>query len=183
MSSNLLVLSPKDPWAVPDVVALTTALRVSGFMGEGLPEAGFYKPGEEFFQFITFLGCSPVVALGVAGKTAEICRIEISIPLEKPVFFAGTNLKAPRCPGCGHKSLEGRIIGDSWQHDPRQHRWTCPECGNAFSAEQLQWRHCAGFGRFFLKVWGIFEGEAVPGDHLLNLLGTHSAFGYFFVQT
>jgi hypothetical protein len=170
MASNLLVLCPPDPFSAPDRTRLVAQLAEAGFIGSAMPEKDFYKPGEEFFRFITFLGCSPVVALGEPGATAEICRIEIPPALATPVFAAGANLKPPRCPGCGFRSPEARAIGAAWQNDPLRHAWTCPGCGREYSAPQLRWRHSAGFGRFFLRIWGVFEGEAVPSEYLINIL-------------
>lgn len=170
MSSNLLILTPADPFFAAAPGELIACLKEAGFIGAPQPQPGFYKPGAKFFHFITFLGCSPVVALGEPGATAEICRIEISVPLAAPLFLAGDNLKEPRCPGCGYRSPEGRAIGAAWQQDPANHRWTCPACGHAYAAPQLRWRHSAGFGRTFLKVWGVFEAEAVPSEHLSRLL-------------
>jgi hypothetical protein len=184
MTSNLLVLAPADPFAAPDHVAVIARLSHAGFMGSPLAEPGFYKPGQEFFQFITFLGCSPVVALGEPGATAEICRMEIAAPLEAPVFLAGTNLKPPRCPGCGYRSPEGRAIGEAWQRDPHHHAWVCPTCGREYPAPRLGWRHSAGFGRLFLKIWGVFEGEAVPSDRLAQVLTEEDgrAWSEFYLQ-
>jgi len=170
MSTNLLLLTPADPFTAPEPNGVIQRLTAAGFLGAPLPQPGFFKPGEEFFQFVTFLGCSPVVALGEPGATAEICRIEIPAPLEQPIFVAGDNLKPPRCPACGYRSPEGRAIGESWEAEPQHHLWRCPACGKEYSAPQLRWRHCAGFGRFFLKVWGVFEGEAVPSEQLMHRL-------------
>jgi hypothetical protein len=166
---NLLILSPADSFAAPTLAPLIARLAAARFIGAPLAQEGFYKPGEEFFHFVTFLGCSPVVSLGEPGATAEICRIEIPPVEAAPRYLAGTNLKPPRCPACGYRSPEGRAIGDAWERDPG-HLWSCPACGRHYAAPQLNWRHTAGFGRLFVKIWGVFEGEAVPAEALLQLL-------------
>ena len=183
MAANLLVLSPVDPFAAPALPALEQRLREAGFIGEAMFDPGFHKPGSAFFEFVGFLGCSPVVSLGEAGKTAEICRIEIPESLPAPRFFAGANLKPPRCPGCGYRLPEGRTVGEAWECDPHP-CWRCPSCSHEYQAPQLNWRHSAGFGRVFIKVWGIFEGEAVPSEALLRLLAEASgpAWKEFYVQ-
>jgi hypothetical protein len=50
---------------------------------------------------------------------------------------------------------------------------------------RLKWKQSAGFGCQFLKVWGIFEGEAVPGEELMNTLRHASdlEWDYFYVRT
>jgi hypothetical protein len=183
MASNLLVLCPADPFAAPPLAPLMQRLHEAGFMGVAMGQPGVHKPGDEFFEFVSFLGCSPVVSLGEPGKTAEICRIEIPAPLDAPRFFAGANLKPPRCPGCGYRTPEGRAIGEAWEHDHHAH-WRCPACGREYAAPQLGWRQCAGFGRVFVKVWGVFEGEAVPSEALLRLLAEASGQPWkeFYVQ-
>jgi hypothetical protein len=38
----------------------------------------------------------------------------------------------------------------------------------------MNWRQLAGFGRFFIEVWGIFPHEAVPTEKLLKQLASHT---------
>ena len=73
---------------------------------------------------------------------------------------------------------------EQWQEQPEQARFDCPECGRSLSATELRWRKCAGFGRFFIKVWGIFESEAVPNPNLLAILekSTGTAWQHFYVR-
>lgn len=183
MPSNLLLLAPLDPFAAPDRDDLIARLREARFIGDPLPEEGFHKPGEQFFHHMTFLGCSPVVSLGEPGITAEVCLVEIPPFDREPRFMAGDNVKAPRCPGCGVEIDAWRAVVEAWRGDPHGYHWHCPRCGHEYEAPALDWRHCAGFGRASVRVWGIFEGEAVPGEPLLSLLWeSGSDWGHFYLR-
>jgi hypothetical protein len=48
----------------------------------------------------------------------------------------------------------------------------------------LRRRKCAGFGRLFIKVWGIFESEAVPSPNLLAALkrATGLEWQHFYIR-
>jgi hypothetical protein len=174
MAENLLYLCPKDFHSAPQTLPeLIEALQHAGFIGDTIEVNGatHYQPGDEFLTLITFLGCSPVISLGEPGKTGdEFCHIALEGPYDKPHFAAGDNLKIPRCPGCGHRFETWQPLIEQWQDHPEETRFDCPECSRTLSAPELRWRKCAGFGRFFIKVWGIFESEAVPNPNLMSVL-------------
>ncbi|MEN8169612.1 MAG: hypothetical protein ABFS08_05255 [Pseudomonadota bacterium] len=173
MAENILILVPKVFDDVPtDRDTLIATLREERFIANTIEVNGesHYRPGEEFMMLVTFLGCSPVVSMGEPGKTGdEFCHIAIEGPLEQPRFIAGDNIKIPRCQKCGHRFDNWQAVVDGWSSAPYIES-PCPECGESSSATQLRWRKCAGFGRFFIKVWGIFESEAVPSPNLMALL-------------
>lgn len=173
MAANLLVLHPKDPFRIPDDAAtLQQALIGIGFIGEPFEFEGqpHYKPGEEFLYLLTFLGCSPVVSLGEPGKTGdEFVHICLDGPYVEPRFLTADNVKVPHC-SCGYRIEEWQEIITSWVNDIEQFRWSCPACERSFRPDQLKWKQCAAFGRFFIKVWGVFEGEAIPGEELIRTL-------------
>ncbi|MFO7592931.1 MAG: hypothetical protein R6X15_02655 [Pseudomonadota bacterium] len=187
MTENLLYLCPKDFNTVPeDRPALLEALEQAGFIAERFSFDGeeHFRPGEEFLTLITFLGCSPVISLGEPGKTGdEFCHIAFEGPHKNPYFVAGDNMKIPRCPGCGHRFESWREMIDKWQQSPET-TLVCPDCGRELNATELRWRKCAGFGRFFIKVWGIFESEAVPNPNLLSILekSTGTPWQHFYVR-
>ncbi len=186
MSANLLILHPKDPDANPtDSTSLIAMLQSLAFIDDSFEFEGklHYRPGEDFLQLMTFLGCSPVVALGEPGLTGEdFCHVAFEGPEAETRFVGGRNVKPPRCPACGHRFQQWQDLVDAWEDDREGYRLTCPECGSEQTVTALKWRQCAGFGRFFIKVWGIFEGEAVPSDRLLDALREHSgtAWSYFY---
>lgn len=188
MAENLLYLCPKTCNAVPeDVTKLVEQLKMAEFIGEPIEMEGetHYRPGEEFLTLVTFLGCSPVISLGEPGKTGdEFCHIAVDGPLNRPRFVAGDNLKTPRCPGCGHRFEQWRPLVHDWEQHPDTASLECPDCSRALTLPQLRWRKCAGFGRFFIKVWGVFESEAVPNPNLLSLLekSTGLEWQHFYIR-
>lgn len=189
MSANQLILHPKNPDALPnDSESLIPVLQSLEFIDGTFEFEGntHYRPGEEFLQLMTFLGCSPVVALGEPGLTGEdFCHIAFDGPAEETRFIGGRNVKQPRCPSCGHRYAEWRGLINAWEANKEGALVTCPDCSRELSVTAIKWRQCAGFGRFFIQVWGIFEGEAVPSDRLLDALQRHTgtAWSYFYCQT
>ena len=191
MSANLLILHPKDPefpGAGPaDCGSLLAMLQSLRFIDSTIEFEGatHYRPGEDFLQLMTFLGCSPVVALGEPGLTGDdFCHLAIEGPMAEARFVGGRNVKPPRCPGCGHRFDQWQEHVSAWEADREGYRISCPECRTEKALPGIKWRQCAGFGRLFIKVWGIFEGEAVPSDRLLDSLQQHTgvAWGYFYCQ-
>lgn len=168
MSSHQLILLPRDPQAAPACAGLIQGLSGIGFLGEVMTEPGFYRPGEEFLYLLTFLGCSPVVSLGEPGPTADFCRVEIPEASAAPQFVGGANVKPPRCPVCNHRFNDWPALVTAWQQG--ESSFGCPSCGRRHALPALGWRQSAGFGRCLVRVWGIFEGEAVPGEKLMGAL-------------
>ncbi len=173
MAENILILHPKSFDDIPtDRETLVSTLNERQFIAETIEFNGeqHYRPGEEFMMLITFLGCSPMIATGELDNNGEqFCHIAIEGPLQQPRYIVGDNVKIPRCPKCGHRYDDWQNVVDAWAAEP-YNTAPCPECDESYSATQLRWRKCAGFGRFFIKVWGIFESEAVPSPNLLSLL-------------
>jgi hypothetical protein len=188
MSHNLLIIHPRDPDAGPtDQASPIDMLRELAFIDGTLEFDGktHYRPGEDFLQLMTFLGCSPVVSLGEPGLTGEdFCHVAFEGPAPETLFVGGRNVKPPRCSACGHRFTDWQERVREWQADRKGYRLGCPECGSEQPVTALKWRQCAGFGRFFIQVWGIFEGEAVPSDRLLDALQRHTgmAWSYFYYQ-
>ncbi len=186
MADNLLVLHPAQPDHAPDPDAVRQTLIEIGFIGEEFEFRGrrHHKPGEEFLYLLTFLGCSPVVALGEPGKTGdEFAHIQLEGPFSEPQFLCADNIKVPRC-RCGYRLEQWQTMIDTWQNDKVGYRWTCPACDTSQRPEKLKWKQCAAFGRFFIKVWGVFEGEAVPSEALLARLEqcTGHAWQYSYLR-
>lgn len=186
MTDNILYLHPRDPQQVFDTQSIIQALQAIGFVGEHFTFRGndHFKPGAEFLYLLTFLGCSPVVSLGEPGLTGEeFCHIEFTPPTAQPAFTAGDNVKVPRCRHCNQRIEEWREAIEAW-HTGGSEQWSCPHCGKSTPLHRLKWKQCAGFGRQFIKVWGIFEGEALPGEELLNALrqGTSFEWEYFYCR-
>jgi hypothetical protein len=186
MAENILILVPGSFDAIPaDRDTLLTALREKKFIGDAIEINGeqHYQPGEEFMMLITFLGCSPMIATGELDSGEQHCHVAIEGPWKQPRFIAGDNLKLPRCPNCGHRYDDWQAVVNEWIAAPAA-TVTCPACAADSSVTQLRWRKCAGFGRFFIKVWGIFESEAVPSPNLLSLLKQHTGieWQHFYIR-
>jgi len=187
MTDNILYLHPRDPHTLFDAPALAEALRDIGFINDRFlfRDAEHFKPGEEFLHLLTFLGCSPVVSLGEPGATGdEFCHIEFTEPADEVHFIAGDNIKVPRCRHCNQRIDEWKAMMEMWQREGVA-EWQCPHCGHSTPLHRLKWKQCAGFGRQFLKVWGIFEGEAVPGEELMSALrhASQLEWDYFYCRT
>jgi hypothetical protein len=181
---NQLILHPVRHDAAIDADRLLHALRAIGLIGAAFSFEGnnHHRPGDRLLQLITFLGCSPVVSLGEPGLTGdEFCHLQFEGTHPAPIAVAGDNLKPARCPGCKHtlKDSPKRIA-----HWPEQTEIHCPQCGTRTPLPRLNWRRSAGFGRFFLRIWGVFESEAVPADELLAALEQASdlPWSYFYYR-
>lgn len=187
MAENLLILTPVEPQqSITDSTDLEKLLAEENFLGEVTDFHGerHFFPGDEFMMLITFMGCSPMIATGEMDKDGEqYCHITIEGPLEQPHYIIGDNVKIPRCPGCGHRFEDYPSLLDSWQSSSTE-VFDCPDCNRELDVTQLRWRKCAGFGRLFIKIWGVFESEAVPSPNLISLLKRHTGleWHHFYIR-
>lgn len=186
MAENLLILTPADYQQVTDVSALEGLLTTEGFIATPVEHKGkrHFYPGEEFMMLITFMGCSPMIATGEMDKDGEqYCHIAIEGPLDSATYIVGDNVKVPRCPECGHQFDDYRDILQKWRETGVE-KFNCPQCENELTVTKLRWRKCAGFGRVFIKIWGVFESEAVPSPNLLSLLKQHTGleWNHFYIR-
>ncbi len=182
MSEHTLYLHPCDPAAAPDGNALREALRRIGFIATPLSdgEEETFRPGERFLHLLTFLGCSPVVALGEPGATGDsFCRIRVP-ETAGPMQFIGSG-RAPRCPACRASVEPWSNWVEALENGEPPHM-NCSACGEEIEPIRLNWRRSAGCARYFLAVPGIFEGEAVPSEELLSQLLTVTGidWDYFY---
>ncbi len=148
--------------------ALEQRLRTLALIDAPLDYQGraHFRPGEEFLYLLTFLGCSPVVALGEPGATGEhFCHVAITPAWEPARLLYGENVKTPRC-RCGHRFEDWQLRLEEGLTPP----WHCPACGKSTPVAHLKWRQCAGVARRAVVIFGIFEGEAVPGEVLMGAL-------------
>lgn len=161
MTDHFLLLYPKNPaWAPASLAPLLDALKAIGFLGAARG-AGRYRAGPDYLGLITYLGCSPQVALGdnEAATTIRIAGI-----FEAPQFVRGGNLKAPRCPQCRQTlaPVAAPIEADT--------RLRCGHCGCDGAAHRFDWRRSAACARIFIEISNVFESEAVPGETLATCL-------------
>lgn len=175
MAGHFLVLYPKSPdWAPASLAELTDALKDTGFLGSER-KPGVYGAGPDYLGLITYLGCSPQVAL---GDNEAATFIRISGIFDVPQFLHGGNLKAPRCPQC-RKPLEKPSVLQS-----ENALLQCPHCGHAGQLHTFDWRRSAACARLFIEISNVFESEAVPGEKLADCLqqATGEAWDYCYVR-
>jgi hypothetical protein len=190
-TSHKLVLHPADPdYAPENPGTLRDALHELGLLGDRLADDSgeLYFTGENFLELITFLGCSPVVNLGpgssVEAGNEPFCQVRIGTVESVTRFYAGSDRLVPRCPACRYRISSWAEIIKDWEQSPSAYRWSCPQCSGQLQAHQLNWRQSAGFGRFFMEIYGVFPHEAVPGEQLLATLAriTGVQWSYFYSE-
>lgn len=153
---------------------LVGALGSIGFLGaERRP--GVYSAGPEYLGLITYLGCSPQIAL---GENEAATTVRINGIYEPSRFLHGENLKPPRCPKC-RKVLQmpfATIAADENLH--------CDHCGHEGNVCEFDWRRSAACARLFVEISNVFESEAVPGEALADCLqqATGEAWDYCYVR-
>lgn len=167
-----LILFPTMPDAVPlERSRWQRALREAGFIGDSLTSMGpdHFRAGPEFLSCVTFLGCSPALDLGFdeMGEEEIPNRYFIELPpaTDVPVMI-GHPARPPRCPHCRKELAD-------WSASPPKNvlaEQACRQCGRSAALYRWQWRRQAGFGRYWIEVRGVHEGEAVPTDALLSRL-------------
>jgi hypothetical protein len=178
-----------------ETATLVAALQTIGLIAApvcGDPASG-YRAGEQFLQLVTFLGCSPAIELEPPSDADEctracangsLCHVRF-LPAEHRIRFRADNrLPSPRCPQCRKAEDRWPELFGQWRADPREHRWTCRECGYSGSLFDLNFRRRGAFGHSFIDIWGIHPAEAVPGETLLTTLGTLSGcdWRYMYLQ-
>lgn len=175
MTNHNLVLYPKNPAWVPSSLApLADVLKAIGLLGVERSQ-GLYSTGPEYLGLITYLGCSPQVAL---GENEAATTIRINGIFDVPQFVHGANLKSPRCPQC-RKTLA--MPAASLRANRNLH---CDHCGHEGNACGFDWRRSAGCARVFIEISNVFESEAVPGEQLIACLDAASdeSWDYCYVR-
>jgi hypothetical protein len=178
-----LLLSPRDPFRLPDRTQLAVTLTEAGFLGAQLSgRDGAFAVGDSFLQLVIFTGCSVRVELSPNGK-APFCHIRLTDPFEQPRFLWGRNTRPPRCPNCRHTLQDWkRRLSASVEADLAA--IPCPSCGEAIPPWAYDWKDKGGLGRLFIRIEEVFPGEAVPTPRLMDLLhrSTGSKWRYFYLQ-
>ena len=91
--------------------------------------------------------------------------VEVSEVHDSVVAMGDVERVVARCPQCKSKLLNReRPEGDI------SIEYGCDNCGFQSPLFGWDWRHQAGFARHWISIWGVYEGEAVPGEKLLNTL-------------
>jgi hypothetical protein len=78
------------------------------------------------------------------------------------------------------------MLPEMQQWIPDSMHIVCPKCHQTSLVENLNWRHSAGFGTFFIIIHSIYPNEAVPTDQLLNIFkhesGSFEPWDYFYYE-
>lgn len=177
-----LALFPQDTENSPVAMAAMRhhllELKLTG--EESLRHPGLYLPGPQFMSLISFLGCSPVVSMTADEDQApNPYFVEIVDICKSVVSICGASHRAPRCPQCKCEAAD-------WNHAAEPDTGlVCAQCSFRSPLSGWNWRHQAGYGRYWINIWGVYEGEAVPADKLLESLRTLSgvAWDYAWCKT
>ena len=175
MNHFLVLHSVDSQWAPPSLSKLSAQLHGIGLVGaERAP--GQFSAGADYLNLVTYLGCSPQIAL---GETGEATVIRLIGPFDAPQFRSSSNLKRPRCPQCRHVLMN--------KGDPvlkPDDEVFCDRCGASSPVLALDWRRSAAYGRFFIDISNVFESEALPSEKLLEKLrlSTWQTWDFFYAQ-
>jgi predicted RNA-binding Zn-ribbon protein involved in translation (DUF1610 family) len=172
---HFLILFPKNPaWAPANLVSLAAALKAIGLVGvERGPD--LFTTGPEYLNLITYLGCSPQIAL---GENENATTIHLSGVFSTPQFLHGDNLKSPRCPQCRETPVKRDFMPAAGKN------LRCQHCGYVGLPHTFDWRRSAAFCRVFIEISNVFESEAVPGEELTDCLAqaTGEVWDYSYVR-
>ncbi len=187
LHTGRLVLTPKDPYFVPDdAMAVTTRLQQIDLISSALDDrVGRYLLGERFMQLVTFLGCSPYIRLEPGHAGEAFCHLGIDGPSPHPRLLTGKNTTPPRCAVCRKRIDNWHANIELWLAASPGWQATCPHCGHAQDPATYDFRQTAGCGRLFLFIENIFPQEAIPSPALLDNLSAASGgapWHYFYQQ-
>ena len=176
MNTVRLVLYPADAEsAAPDRRRLLDGLLSAGLLGSQSDRgAGLYQPGSRFMSLVTFLGCSPTVSMTEDPNdddTPNRYYIELPEPTVDISVIQDNRSIQPKCPHCGKTNSHwcSPVSTALESH-------ACEHCGKESRAHQWNWRRRLGFGRVWINIQGVHDGEAVPGEKLLDTLEKLTGF-------
>lgn len=167
---------------LPDSHALQQGLLALGLLGESIRIDGEqrFKLGERFYQLLSFMGCAPALKLEADDPFDEkFCHFRFVEYPQTTFRFLRPEVKA-RCPHC-------RKPGDSASYiqeliNKQLPDVPCPHCQQAIAINELNWKHEAGLGRYFIELIDVHPHEVVPTDGLLKQLQSVSGqqWDYFY---
>ncbi len=160
---NRLLLFPESgalPENIQELVAAT--LSDMQFTGDAIDDSSvqFYV-GTRFLDHMTFLGCSPAIALS-PDEGDDYCFVKMGSLTEQYELIAGRNAVVPKCKQCDQKKENWRalITDDDF----------CSNCSNSDQASNLAWRRTAAMVRYCVEVMHIYPHEAIPSPEIMSRL-------------
>lgn len=132
--------------------------------------------GERFIDHITFLGCSPAIALSPEDGE-QFCFVCVNELSDKPRLYYGSNTPAPHCRQCKETREDWKLMlddGDTF----------CTRCNMQERQQSLVWRKMAAISRLAIEIMHVYPHEAVPSPHLLEELAkvTNVEWAYAYLQ-
>jgi len=191
-----LVLHPRDAnFALTSWDELIARLREVAFLDEKLGEQldqlliknkqNRFLVGEQFLQYMTFMGCSPAVELTPpTDGSLDFCHIHFSEIAPETQFRCASQNVFACCPQCRKRISKWSQAVSKWSNDSSAINFNCDKCAEQVSLYQLGWRHTAGFARMFIDIYSIYPQEVIPTDQFFSLLETQTAaqWDYFFTD-
>lgn len=153
----------------------------SGLLQQHLQQIGFAQdgnPGPGFMRLLTFMGCSPSLGSGNPANDYNRYSVEYCFGNRERVLITTSRVKAPPCPGCGQKS-DAPVI-DLVEDQSGKTVFRCPRCKASIPIQEIKWRHRLAEATDFIVVHGVFEGEVVPSDGLLDQLAEVSRVSWSY---
>ena len=173
---NYLLLYAKPSGAVRfDLDDLQTGLREAGFIGDNCHGSTTeFFTGERFMDLMTFLGCSPNIALSPEDGS-PYCFIRLLQATAEAALYSAKSTVPPHCPQCRQSQRNWR---DCEQAD------YCTQCNLSERAAGFRWRKQGALSHWVVQVLNIYPHEAVPSAGLLQKMQHVSAaeWGYAYLQ-
>lgn len=174
-SPRLLLYAGTGTPVSDDPGVLVKAMEELGLVGSRVEQSpSDYLPGDRFLDHITFLGCSPNIALSPEeGK--QYCYIRFSEMRPAPLLYAGSNTRSPRCRQC-------EMVMHNWRDCSGSD--FCDHCSIEARQNNLMWRRQGALSRWVIEILNIYPREAVPSVLLLTALENASGveWRYAYLQ-
>jgi hypothetical protein len=175
-----LLLHPADVlWRPSEPTSLIHTLVELGFIGS-CKEPGRltrFAVGDRFLKLVMFLGCAPYVVLDAeADQPGQVaCDVRL-LDYERVSLVSRKGGPPARCRAC-------RAVAERPRVDAPEARYQCGSCGKECQVADLDWRKCAGYGRFFIQINGVYPHEAIPSDRLMKALQVYAQchWKYFYI--
>lgn len=144
-----------------------------------LTDIGFVdgnEPGSNFMKWLTFIGCSPSMG---SNQDYNNYSVELVMMGDAPVLLTSARHPAPACPACGHRNT-GEAAASNIVLSDSMYTWLCNSCGRKTSIAEINWRHKLAIAVDYIVIHGVFEGEVVPADGLLDQLAEISGTSWSY---
>lgn len=134
-----------------------------------------YYIGEQYLDYIAYLGCSPTIQFEESKTSDKFCHIKIHTYDIAKLLVNKVQARAPHCPVCN------KPVKD-WQTNISNESIHCKLCHSNSHLSDYNWRKSAGYAQLFIEITDIFPKEAVPQQILLDQLAKefHTEWDYFY---